>query len=172
MTSALARFFRQAIGKAGVFVTLREELEYTRNYLIIQKMRYEDKVDYKIQVEEGLMERRILKLVLQPLVENALYHGLKYKESKGLIQVIGYPAGERMVIKVSDNGVGMDEEALAHIFDPKPISQKHNGVGLGNIKRRMQLYYGEQCEFKIESEKGVGTTVKIAVPQETQGGKG
>lgn len=172
MTSALARFFRQAIGKAGVFVTLREELEYTRNYLIIQKMRYEDKVDYKIQVEEGMMERRILKLVLQPLVENALYHGLKYKESKGLIQVIGYPAGERMVIKVSDNGVGMDEEALAHIFDPKPISQKHNGVGLGNIKRRMQLYYGEQCEFKIESEKGVGTTVKIAVPQETQGGKG
>lgn len=172
MTSALARFFRQAIGKSDVFVTLKEELEYTRNYLVIQKMRYEDKVDYKFQVEEEIQGCHILKLVLQPLVENALYHGLKYKESKGSIQIIGIRQNEKIVIKVSDNGVGMEEEVLRHIFDPKPPSKNHSGVGLSNIRRRMQLYYGDLCEFKIESEKDVGTTVKIVIPQNIQGGTG
>lgn len=171
MTSALARFFRQAIGKSEVFVPLREELEYTKNYLVIQKMRYEDKVDYTIQVEEGLMECRVLKLMLQPLVENALYHGLKYKESRGVIQIIGYQMGEKMVLKVSDNGVGMAEDVLRHIFDRKDRERKHNGIGMGNIRKRMQLYYGESCTFQVDSEKDVGTAVTMMIPREAQGGR-
>lgn len=172
MTSALARLFRQAIGKSDIFVTLREELDYTKNYLIIQKMRYEDKIDFTIQVEKDILNCLILKLVLQPLVENALYHGLKYKKTVGIIQITGYFVQDKIVLKVSDNGVGMDAHTLAHIFDPKASDgQKHSGIGIGNIKRRMQLYYGGRCEFQIESEVDVGTTVTMVIPYEIRRGQ-
>lgn len=170
MTSALAHFFRQAIGKSDLYVTLREELEYTKNYLIIQKMRYADKLDYKIEVDERILEHRIIKLVLQPLVENALYHGLKYKASVGMIEIVGYQMQDSIVLKVSDNGIGMEEDFLCHIFEQKKQDgKKHSGIGIGNIRQRMQLYYGEQCEFKIESEKDVGTVVTMVIPYERSG---
>lgn len=170
MTSALAHFFRQAIGKSDLYVTLREELEYTKNYLIIQKMRYADKLDYKIEVDERILEHRIIKLVLQPLVENALYHGLKYKASVGMIEIVGYQMQDSIVLKVSDNGIGMEEDFLCHIFEQKKQDgKKHSGIGIGNIRQRMQLYYGEHCEFKIESEKDVGTVVTMVIPYERSG---
>jgi len=165
MTSALAGFFRQAIGKSDVFVTIWEELEYTKNYLIIQQMRYKDKIDFNIMVNQDIMECMIIKLVLQPLVENALYHGLKYKEGKGTIRITGYQQRSNIVIKVMDDGIGMDQETLKSIFHKKSrVGGRYNGVGMVNIQERMVLYYGEGFGLFVESEVGIGTTVTVTLP--------
>lgn len=165
MTSALAGFFRQAIGKSDDFVTIWEELEYTKNYLIIQQMRYKDKIDFNIMVNQDIMECMIIKLVLQPLVENALYHGLKYKEEKGTIRITGYQQRGNIVIKVMDDGIGMDQETLKSIFHKKSrVGGRYNGVGMVNIQERMVLYYGEGFGLFVESEVGIGTTVTVTLP--------
>ena len=165
MTSALAGFFRQAIGKSDDFVTIWEELEYTKNYLIIQHMRYKDKIDFNIMVNQDIMECMIIKLVLQPLVENALYHGLKYKEEKGTIRITGYQQRGNIVIKVMDDGIGMDQETLKSIFHKKSrVGGRYNGVGMVNIQERMVLYYGEGFGLFVESEVGIGTTVTVTLP--------
>lgn len=165
MTSALAGFFRQAIGKSDDFVTIWEELEYTKNYLIIQHMRYKDKIDFNIMVNQDIMECMIIKLVLQPLVENALYHGLKYKEGKGTIRITGYQQRSNIVIKVMDDGIGMDQETLKSIFHKKSrVGGRYNGVGMVNIQERMVLYYGEGFGLFVESEVGIGTTVTVTLP--------
>ena len=166
MTSALAKFFRKAIGNAKVFVTIEEELEYTRQYLTIQRMRYNDKLDFDIRVNQDIMMESIVKLVLQPLVENAIYHGLKYQKGKGLIQIMGYRLGDKLWLKVSDNGIGMEQEQLVHLFDEKEFPQngKIGGIGLKNVQSRIQLYYGEEYGLHVESEKGIGTTVTVVIP--------
>ena len=163
MTSVLARFFRQAIGKSNIYVTVWQELEYTRNYLLIQQMRYKDKVAFDIRVDLEVMECAIVKLVLQPLVENALYHGLKYKKEQGNILICGYRQGETVILKVMDDGAGMTQEALSRIFQKK-TDQKHNGVGMKNIQDRLKMYYGPGCGLSVESKEGKGTTVTITIP--------
>ena len=165
MTSALARFFQQAIGNSVVYVSVWKELEYTRNYLIIQQMRYKDKLDFEIQVEEEIFECKIIKLILQPLVENSLYHGLKYKDGQGHITITGYRQGNKLIIKVMDDGAGISEDKLKQIFSEGNKShRKHNGVGMGNIQSRIKLYYGEAFGLQAESEEGVGTTITITIP--------
>ncbi len=168
MTSVLAKFFRQAIGNASIYVTVWKELEYTRNYLLIQQMRYKDKVLFDIQVNEDIMNCLIVKLVLQPLVENALYHGLKYKAGQGNIKITGYLKDDKVILKVMDDGVGMDDETLRTIFYPKSGSEnRHNGIGMANIRDRIQLYYGVEYGIHVESEKDIGTTVTVTIPYQT-----
>jgi two-component system sensor histidine kinase YesM len=140
-----------------------QELEYTRNYLLIQQMRYKDKVAFDIRVDLEVMECAIVKLVLQPLVENALYHGLKYKKEQGNILICGYRQGETVILKVMDDGAGMTQEALSRIFQKK-TDQKHNGVGMKNIQDRLKMYYGPGCGLSVESKEGKGTTVTITIP--------
>ena len=163
MTSVLARFFRQAIGNSNIYVTVWQELEYTRNYLLIQQMRYKDKVAFDIRVDSEVMECAIVKLVLQPLVENALYHGLKYKTEQGNILIFGYRQDETVILKVMDDGVGMTKEALNCIFQKK-TDQKHNGVGMKNIQDRLNMYYGPGFGLSVDSREGEGTTVTITIP--------
>lgn len=165
MTSALARFFQRAIGKPEVFVTIKEELEYTKQYLVIQRMRYKDKIDFDIQVNSDILEEKIIKLVLQPLVENALYHGLKYKKGKGLIRISGYRMGDDIWMKVSDNGIGMDADKISSLLkaEDKDRGNAAKGVGLANVHDRIQLYYGEEYGLTVESEKGIGTTVTVVI---------
>jgi len=165
MTSALARFFQQVIGNSVFYVTVWKELEYTRNYLIIQQMRYKDKLDFEIQVEEEIFECKIIKLILQPLVENSLYHGLKYKEGQGHIKITGYRQGDKLIIKVMDDGAGIREEKLKQIFSEGNESHhKYNGVGMRNIQSRIKLYYGEAFGLQVESEEGAGTTITVTIP--------
>lgn len=172
MTSVLARFFRQAIGNSDVFVTIWRELEYTRNYLLIQQMRYRDKITFDIVVNEDIYDCRIVKLVLQPLVENALYHGLKYKTQQGNIKITGYRDAERVIIRVVDNGIGIAEDKLEKIFsisDSKEKKGRHTGVGLGNIQSRLKLYYGEDCGIQVESKVNIGTTITVTIPYQKMG---
>lgn len=170
MTSLLAKFFRQSIGNSEIYVTIGQELEYTRNYLLIQQMRYRDKVSFDIQVNQDILDCYIVKLVLQPLVENALYHGLKYKVGQGSIKIIGYRLDGNLVIKVTDDGVGMDQDTLKNLFRPKKRSDHcRGGVGMSNVQERLQLYYGAEYGIQIDSETNVGTTVTITIPYDPSG---
>ena len=169
MTASLARLLRQSISNEDEVVSIWQETEYVKSYLTIQKMRYKDKLEFEIHVDPSIRYVNIIKLVLQPLVENAIYHGLKYKESKGMLQVRGYESGENAVIEIIDNGVGMSKETLDHIFEKHKVNYHSNGVGVYNVQQRLQLYYGKDYGITYQSEPGIGTTVTIVIPKKQEG---
>ena len=165
MTASLARLLRQSISIENELVTIGQEVEYVRSYLTIQKMRYKDKLEFEINVDPRITHAQIIRLVLQPIVENAIYHGLKYKESKGMLKVHGYELGERIIIDITDDGVGMDEETLKHIYDKHKVNYHSNGVGVYNVQQRLVLYYGKEYGIIYHSEKGKGTTATVVIPK-------
>lgn len=169
MTSALARLLRQSISNDQEEVELEKEIEYVKNYLTIQKMRYKDKLEFFIYVDPRVAHVPIIKLVLQPLVENAIYHGIKYKETKGNLKIYARPVDGRVEIVVADDGIGMDEDVMEHIFDEHRKEQKRNGVGVPNVQKRLQLQYGPEYGIRYESVKGAGTKAVITIP--TDGGR-
>ncbi|MDG0791049.1 sensor histidine kinase [Cohnella ginsengisoli] len=163
-TKALADYYRIVLSKGSEQITLEEELNGLRDYLSIQKIRYSDVFDYQIYVDKSLLPCPMLKLTLQPLVENAIYHGLKTKSGFGHLIVRGRREGERMVLTVEDNGTGMSEarirDALGGVDDKKrPVS-----YGLRSVHERVRLYFGEMHGVRIESEPGKGTRVTILLP--------
>ncbi len=164
MTASLARLLRQSISNEDEVVPIANEVEYARGYLTIQKMRYKDKLEFQIDVDPSILHIPLIKLVLQPIIENAIYHGLKYKESKGLLIVKGFMKDGNAVLQIIDDGVGMDEETLAHIYDRHKVNYHSNGVGVYNVQKRLKLYYGEDYGITYESEKGKGTTATITIP--------
>lgn len=166
MTASLARLLRQNISNEEEEISIFDEVEYCRNYLTIQKMRYKDKLEFRIDVTPEITSCQIIKLVLQPLIENAIYHGLKYKESKGLLELIGYAAGEDIIFEIRDNGVGMDEETLNHIFERHTVNYRSNGVGVYNVERRIKLTYGQEYGITYKSRSGEGTVARVCIPKE------
>lgn len=164
MTSSLAKLLRQSISNEKEFVTIREEIDYIRHYLIIQKMRYKDKLTYEINIDPDIQFCDILKLVVQPLVENAIYHGIKYKDGIGFIQVVGYRINEDICLEVIDNGAGITPEKLEHLFEPNCSHPKKNGVGIINVQERLRMQYGEPYGLYYESRPSEGTRVKILIP--------
>ncbi len=164
MTSSLARLLRRSISNEQEVVTIEEEIDYTEAYLTIQKMRYQDKLEYEIEVDPDIRKEETVKLVLQPVVENAIYHGIKYKEGKGLIQIRGFREEGSIILRVQDDGRGMDQDTLEHIFEKHVRDTKSNGVGLQNVHERIRLYYGTAYGLSFESEPGKGTTVRIRLP--------
>ena len=164
MTASLARLLRQSISNEDEVVSIGQEIEYARGYLTIQKMRYKDKMEYQIDVDPSILNIPLIKLVLQPVIENAIYHGLKYKESKGFLLVRGFPKDGNAVLQVIDDGVGMDEETLEHIYEKHKVNYRSNGVGIYNVQKRLQLYYGNEYGITYESEVGKGTTATITIP--------
>ena len=169
MTASLARLLRQSISNEDEVVPIANEVEYARGYLTIQKMRYKDKLEFQIDVDSSILYIPLIKLVLQPIIENAIYHGLKYKESKGLLIVKGFMKDGNAVLQVIDDGVGMDEETLAHIYDKHKVNYHSNGVGVYNVEKRLKLYYGDDYGITYESEKGKGTTATITIPGRQEG---
>ena len=171
MTSALAKLLHQSISNEDEIVTVEREIEYTRNYLAIQKLRYRDQLEYIIDIDEEVLHRKIVKLVIQPLVENAIYHGIKYLDGKGMILILGEIRDGKVVITIRDNGVGMDEETLKHILEKKPEPKekqrkKTSHVGVYNVQNRLQLYYGKEYGLVYESMPGMGTGVSVIIPAE------
>ena len=164
MTASLARLLRQSISNEDEVVPIINEVEYAKSYLTIQKMRYKDKLEFQIDVDSSILYIPLIKLVLQPVIENAIYHGLKYKESKGLLIVKGFMKDGNAVLQVIDDGVGMDEETLAHIYDKHKVNYHSNGVGVYNVQKRLKLYYGDDYGITYESKKGEGTTATITIP--------
>ena len=169
MTSSLAKFLRQSISNEDQQVSIGQEIEYARSYLTIQKMRYKNKLEYEIYLEASIKSCQIVKLVLQPIIENAIYHGIKYKEGMGMVTVRGYEKDGCVVLEVADNGVGMDEETLKHIFERHKVNYRSNGVGVYNVQKRLKLYYGNDYGITYESEKGMGTKAVITIPKVQEG---
>jgi two-component system sensor histidine kinase YesM len=167
---ALSSFFRIALSKGRDWITIRQELEHVRSYLTIQKMRYRDILDFKIEVDDAILDGTILKLTLQPLVENALYHGIKNKREGGMITVRARCAADDLVLlEVQDDGVGLTPYKLARIQeamndDTDDFSFKESGFGLENVHKRIKLYYGKQYGLTIHSRYQEGTRVTVAIP--------
>lgn len=166
MVVTLSNFFRLVLSKGKEIISLREEKQHISSYLEIQAMRYRDILEYEIRIDEELYDYQILKLSLQPLVENALYHGIKYKRAKGCIRITGEKAGEVLDLTVSDNGIGMDEKDLQQLRREieRPCRETDKGFGLANVNERIRMYFGPEYGMKIDSEKGRGTTVRITIP--------
>jgi two-component system sensor histidine kinase YesM len=169
MTSTLAKFFRLGISKGGDIISVKDEIEHLRCYLTIQKMRYKDSLDYSIDVDPAIYSCRTLKLLIQPLVENAIYHGLKGQDKIGMLNVIGFRDGKDLVFKVIDNGIGMTGKELSQIFNSNLPSKGSSGIGVKNVLDRIQLYFGPNYGVSFESMKGKGTTAIIRLPAIIEG---
>lgn len=166
MTASLAKLFRQIINNEEEEISIFQEVEYCRNYLIIQKMRYKDKLEFEIDLDPDIKGEKIIKLVLQPLIENAIYHGLKYKESKGMLILKGYGLEDDIIFEIIDNGVGMDQDTMEHIFERHKVNYRSNGVGVYNVERRIRLSYGQEYGISYKSKLGEGTVATVKIPKE------
>ena len=169
MTKTLSTFFRIVLSKGEEWIRVEDEVEHIRAYLTIQKMRYRDILEYDIEVDPALSPHKVLKLTLQPLVENAIYHGIKNRRAGGTIHIRGTKeSGDSMRFEVRDNGIGMGAERLAIVrkgLDDDLTAPPHSGgYGLKNVNQRIKLYYGMKWGVSIESGEGVGTLVSIVLP--------
>lgn len=164
MADSLAKLFRLSLSKGRQFITIGEEIEHVRNYLIIQSMRYVDKFNYVIDVDEELLNLQSLKLILQPIVENAIYHGIKNKRQKGNILIKGRLFFGDVILQVMDDGIGMNNAELKNILTGNSKNKGFNGVGVRNVNERIKLYYGKQYGIEFVSEKDIGTVVGIWFP--------
>ncbi len=169
---ALSEFFRLVLSKGKEYISIQEEEQHIRGYLEIQQVRYQDILDFEIMIEPELYQYKILKLTLQPLVENSLYHGIKYKRAKGKIWVTGVvqrgdpPEEDKILLCVQDNGVGMEEDELKRLQAElqKPCKETEKGFGLANVNERIRMNFGREYGMTIASKKGCGTKISILIP--------
>ena len=157
--------FRNNLYGHGDYVGIREEMDFVRKYLHIQKYRYGDKISYAIHVEKGLEDHPIPRFILQPLIENAIYHGLELKEGQGKLEIDISRKEDNICIAITDDGVGMDEETINYIYS---VSETGSGEGgfsaMANIMQRLKLMFGERYKLLIESKKGNYTKVYVLLP--------
>lgn len=166
MVMSLSEFFRLVLSKGREYITIQEEEMHIKSYLEIQQVRYRDIMDYEIHIAPEIYQYRILKLTLQPLVENSLYHGIKYKRAKGNITVTGEMLEGTIHFKVEDDGVGMEQEELDNLRKEivKPCQDTGKGFGLANVNERIRMNFGAEYGMTIDSEQGKGTCVEIVIP--------
>ncbi len=162
----LSGFFKTALSDGNDIISLKREVEHAKNYLEIQEFRYSDTVSYSFEVDESLGEITVPKLILQPLIENAIYHGLKHEKKLGKIDVKVYAEGDFAVITVTDNGIGIGEERLVHVRENLKSDVSKENFGLNNVSQRVLLHCGKGSYFDISSKFGVGTCVTIKINRE------
>lgn len=166
VVTALARFFRISLSKGKSIITVKDELEHVRNYLTIQQMRFKNKFLYRIEAGEDVMDLVSLKLMLQPLVENAIYHGMEFMDGDGEICVEVYREADELWFRICDNGLGMTAEQAAGLLGENNhvSSRRGSGIGVKNVNERIKLYFGESYGLSIQSEPDEGTIVTIRLP--------
>ncbi|MFA6845351.1 MAG: sensor histidine kinase [Sphaerochaetaceae bacterium] len=167
MITALSDFFRTTLSEGRDFILISEEESHVRSYLKIQQMRYQDILDYSIEIDPEMYQYTILKLTLQPLVENALYHGIKEKRGKGFIRILGMIENATLVFTINDNGIGMNKEHLLEItqrMNRGPKKKNEGGFGLYNVQQRILLNYGPEYGVTFSSREGEGTTATVVIP--------
>ena len=163
MVTDLSSFFRHSLSNGEDVVTLDDEEKQIRSYLQIQQFRYKDIMDYSIDIDPAIKGTRLPKLTIQPLVENALYHGVKLKRAKGLITVNGRSDGDDIIITVSDTGAGMTKDRLEELRAGL-TNRERVGFGLSTVDERLKLFFGEKYGLSIESTEGEGTDVTVRIP--------
>jgi|GEM_PF-1117649 len=168
MVLILGKLLRYTIQIGNQAVNVRDEMEYLRNYLILQNLRFKNKFELEIDIDPKLYELKIIKLVFQPLIENSIYHGLESKPGLGVIRIIGRCHEQGTYFEVADDGIGIDREQLEQINrrikDPNLTGNHTKSIGLKNVNERIKLYYGDEYGINISSEPGQGTLVRIELP--------
>ena len=172
MVSSLSAFFRHSLSRGKDIITLREEQEHVCSYLQIQQVRYKDIMQYTVNIDPALQDAVLPKLTLQPLVENALYHGIKLKRGMGHIYVTGRREGEDILLQVTDDGAGMTPERQEELTRAMERGERV-GFGLVTVHERVRLFFGPPYGLSLSSRQGVGTTISVRIPQkrlEREGG--
>ena len=164
MTSALALLLRSSIGDGSDTNTLKKEIAHVRSYLTIQKMRYNEKLRYEIDLDPQTEDCLLPKLILQPLVENAIYHGIKVKQQGGTVRIESLLEEDRLLITVEDDGIGMTPEQLETILDKKESDAESTKIGVYNVNERLQLFFGPDAAMKYYSTPGKRTMVMLVLP--------
>lgn len=167
LTFSLSNFYRLTLSGGKEMITVKETLDLIQEYLYIQQMRYPDKFHVKIQSDESLMEYQVLRLIIQPLVENAIYHGIEKKKGRGNIRIEVYSCEKGIVFAVHDDGVGISSDKLKEIKDCLEMDgiEGIDNFALVNIHKRIRLKYGDEYGLRIESESGKGTSVYATLPK-------
>ncbi len=166
MICSLSNYFRISLSNGKNVITLEEEEQHIRSYLEIQRMRYRDLMEYEIDIPDSLKHYILPKLTLQPLVENALYHGIKVRRRKGFIRVTGRAHGDCIILEVSDDGSGMNEKRLEEVR-AYLVDQKNEGFGLRTVHQRIRILFGAAYGLTVESEAEVGTKIIVKIPMKT-----
>ena len=165
MVTSLAGFFRIGLNKGKNIITIKDELKHAENYITIQHMRFKDKFTFKINADENVLNFATIKLIIQPLIENAVYHGMEFMDGDGEIIVNAYKKDNELYIDVIDNGMGIPPEIVDKLLTHESRSKgKGSGVGLKNVQERIQLYFGKEYGLSILSEPDEGTLIRIHLP--------
>ena len=169
MVNALAQLFRISISRGHELIPIRSELRHAESYLKIQKHRYKNQFSYRFDVDESCLDFLCNKITLQPIIENAIYHGINGLVDEGEIVITLRADGSDVVFTVADNGVGMEAEQIQAIL--RKERSDHTGIGIKNVNDRLKIYFGEGYGITIDSEPDVGTTVTIRMPQVREEGE-
>ncbi|MDN5312235.1 MAG: two-component system, sensor histidine kinase YesM [Thermoanaerobacteraceae bacterium] len=168
IVNEFGKLLRSTINNEDDLTTVRDNIAIINSYLSIEKIRYGNKFDVIIDVDENLYDYCIPKFLLQPLVENAVIHGLEKKMGKGSLTIRGYRDDRDMIFKIADDGAGMDQKDIEEILNSHPGKTRHS-IGIYNVNKRLKLYFGESYGLEIHSQKGEGTTIIIRVPLNWKG---
>lgn len=160
MIKALGKFYRTSLNNGNDIITIKEEINTAKSYLIIQNIRYQDMFEVEYDLDPRCNDFKILKLILQPLVENAIYHGIRNSKDKGKIRISTFQEEKKVILTLEDNGEGMDESQVRNINE-----NKTTGIGVRTTKERLRVFYGDEHEFVVESKKNVGTKITIKMPR-------
>lgn len=170
MVTNLSRLFRLSLNRGRDVITVREEMMQVTYYLKIQKFRFEEQLDWNINFDDEILEYRMLKFIMQPLVENAIYHGIKSKNEYGKLTIRGYKDKNMLIFVIEDTGKGMDEDTLSKLYqkinEKKRDEKENRGYGIWNVNQRIKLFYGEQYGLQIDSIVDKGTSIYIKIPAE------
>lgn len=166
----LASFFRNTL-TSGYFVSIENEIKYTKEYINILALRYGDLFDIEWEIDESILSYTIIKICLQPIIENAVYHGIKQKNDKGLIKIKGLCDDNNIILIVSDDGVGIEKDALDELnktLSETSFTNEKSHIGLSNVNQRIKIIFGDSYGIHVESTVGVGTDVYVTIPKKEQ----
>ncbi|MEG1638205.1 MAG: sensor histidine kinase, partial [Erysipelotrichaceae bacterium] len=162
MVGALAQLFRISISKGCELIPIEKEIQHAQNYLVIQSYRYKDQFTYDFDIDPEVLTYCCHKITLQPIIENALYHGISRMVDEGRIVITARKIGNDILFSIADNGAGMSEEQVENILSKELTDSK--GIGVKNVNDRIKIYFGSEYGIMVESELDVGTTIKIRIP--------
>lgn len=163
LVNNFADFYRGVLSKGSLIISLRQELQIAESYLNIMQTRFHNAFTYSIQVPDALMDNTVLRLTLQPILENSITHGFETRTGGGIIEITAKQSADNVLLIVTDNGCGMSPEQVAQLFRD-PVQPAHGGYAMKNIYDRIRLYYGADYGLAVQSSPGCGTKVVFCIP--------